>query len=134
MPTGPPPAHGFPVLAFIYGGAFIIGSSASSLYDAQQLASLQDVIVVTFNYRLGPFGIESRCVNKPLMPLVGFLALSELATEGDGQTGNYGILDQQMALRWIQANIAAFGGAPNRVMLFGESAGCVLFHCATLMC
>ncbi|MCP4314477.1 MAG: carboxylesterase family protein [Hyphomicrobiales bacterium] len=91
-----------PVMVFIHGGAFIFGSSANPLYDGRVLATRGDVVVVTMNYRLGA---------------LGFLAGIE------GLRGNYGFLDQQLVLKWVHDNIAAFGGDPARVTLFGESAG-----------
>jgi para-nitrobenzyl esterase len=93
-----------PVMVWLHGGAYILGSGAG--YQATRLVQ-QDVVVVTVNYRFGPFG---------------FLALPELAAES-GTTGNYGLLDQQAALRWVRANIGAFGGDPGNVTIFGESAG-----------
>ncbi len=90
------------VLVWIHGGAFVLGAGSLPLYDGSYLATKHDVIVVTFNYRLGA---------------LGFLA------GVDGLTGNYGLQDQQLALTWVRDNIAAFGGDPNRVLLFGESAG-----------
>ena len=105
-----------PVMVWIHGGGFIQGSSSVSLYDGARLADEGDVVVVTINYRLGA---------------LGFLALPELIAESDlGTAGNYGILDQIAALEWIRDNIAGFGGAPDRITIFGESAGgssvCVL--------
>ena len=95
-----------PVMVWIYGGGFQFGSSAMSPYDGSKLAA-EGVVVVTFNYRLGVFG---------------FLALSELDSEGT-LSGNFGLQDQQMALDWVKNNIAAFGGDPDNVTIFGESAG-----------
>jgi para-nitrobenzyl esterase len=99
-----------PVMAFMYGGGWVIGDSVEALlYDAANLANKYNVIVVTPNYRLGS---------------LGWLALPELAAESSrNMTGNYGLLDQQFALQWIQRNIEAFGGDPSHVLLFGESAG-----------
>lgn len=94
-----------PVMFWIYGGSFISG--ASNYYNPVNLVS-QGVIVVTFNYRLGA---------------LGFLAEKALDDVSKGDTGNYGIEDQQAALRWVQANIAAFGGEKTNVTVFGESAG-----------
>lgn len=91
-----------PVMVWIHGGAFIFGSGRD--VDPHVLAEKNDVIAVTLNYRLGALGFLSH-------PALG------------EQSGNLGILDQQMALRWIQRNIAAFGGDPERVTIFGESAG-----------
>ena len=92
-----------PVMVFIHGGYFVFGAGSLPLYDGSYLAASGDVVVVTLNYRLGS---------------LGFLAVPEL-----GLTGNYGILDQRLALRWVAENIAAFGGDPGKVTIFGESAG-----------
>jgi para-nitrobenzyl esterase len=97
-----------PVMVWIYGGGFIQGSSAFSLYDGTDLAK-HGVILVSFNYRLGA---------------LGFLAHPALEAEQAGEPGgNYGLLDQIAALAWVQKNIAAFGGDPANVTIFGESAG-----------
>ncbi|WP_158167780.1 carboxylesterase/lipase family protein [Mycolicibacterium smegmatis] len=93
-----------PVMVWIHGGGFANGSS--DVYDASRLASRGDIVVVTVNYRLGT---------------LGFLAHPALGAPGE--VGNYGIADQQAALRWVRDNIAAFGGDPQRVTLAGESAG-----------
>jgi carboxylesterase type B len=92
-----------PVMVFIHGGYFVLGAGSDPLFDGSYLAASGNVVVVTLNYRLGS---------------LGFLAVPEL-----GLTGNYGILDQRMALRWVSENIAAFGGDPHKVTIFGESAG-----------
>ncbi|MBK8257614.1 MAG: carboxylesterase family protein [Polyangiaceae bacterium] len=103
-----------PVLFFIHGGGNTQGSSSAEaagvpIYDGQTLSERGGVIVVTINYRLGPFG---------------WLAHSTFAPEGEAdETGNYGLKDQVFALEWVKANIGAFGGDPSRVMVFGESAG-----------
>ncbi|MGC4938671.1 carboxylesterase/lipase family protein [Kribbella sp. DT2] len=98
-----------PVLVYIPGGGFATGSGALPLYDGEALAASGEVLTVTLNYRLG---------------VLGFLAHPELAAESEeGASGNYGILDQLAALRWIQQNVAAFGGDPDRVTIAGESAG-----------
>jgi carboxylesterase type B len=102
MPPGAGETRGLPVMVFIHGGSFINESNSLPLYDGRHLAASGRTIVVTINYRLG---------------VLGFLAGAE------GLTGNYGFLDQQLALRWVRDNIASFGGDPNRVTLFGESAG-----------
>jgi para-nitrobenzyl esterase len=106
--TTPRRARGrLPVMVWIHGGSYTTGSGAN--YDARKLAVEGDVVVVTVNYRLGAFG---------------FLALPELTGEQPGvQSGNYGIEDQQAALRWVRRNAAAFGGDPHNVTIFGESAG-----------
>lgn len=99
-----------PVMVFVYGGAFIGGSSAYPLYDGAKLAR-EGVVVVGFNYRVGIFG---------------FLAHPQLSAESPQHaSGNYGLLDQIAALHWVKANIAAFGGDPGRITIFGESAGAV---------
>jgi para-nitrobenzyl esterase len=110
-----------PVLFFIHGGANVLGSSNQPVlngnqYDGQSLAAREDVVVVSTNYRLGP---------------MGFLAHPALDAENAaGSSGNYAILDQIAALQWVRRNIAAFGGDPDQVTIFGESAGamntCVL--------
>src|SRR5579883_448639 len=95
-----------PVMVWIHGGA--LTSGAGSLYDGEALAK-KGVVLVTTNYRLGVFG---------------FFAHPELTKESDtNSSGNYGLLDQVAALEWVQKNIAAFGGDPKRVTIFGESAG-----------
>jgi len=97
-----------PVMVWIYGGAFRFGEGSNPQYDGENLAH-RGVVVVTFNYRVGPFG---------------FLAHPLLSKESEhNSSGNYGLLDQIAALQWIQKNIAAFGGDPNRVTIFGQSAG-----------
>jgi para-nitrobenzyl esterase len=101
-----------PVMVWIHGGAFQVGTAET--YDPTKLVEDGDVVVVTVNYRLGA---------------LGFLAHPALSAESpDGVSGNYGILDQQLALRWVHDNIAAFGGNPKRVTIFGESAGGVSIH------
>jgi para-nitrobenzyl esterase len=110
----------YPVMFWIYGGALVLGDGYEfGLYDARNLVSKRDVIVVTFNYRLGVFG---------------FMAHPSLAAEDpDNSTGNYGVQDQRAALQWVKTNIAAFGGNPSAVTIFGESAGAfsVCYHLAS---
>ncbi|MGE2691538.1 carboxylesterase/lipase family protein [Mycolicibacterium pulveris] len=96
---------GKPVMVCVHGGAYILGSSAQPLYHGRALASSGDVVIVTFNYRLGA---------------LGFLDLSSF---GDQFATNVGIRDVLFALQWVRDNIAAFGGDPDRVTIFGESAG-----------
>ncbi|MDD9935793.1 MAG: carboxylesterase/lipase family protein [Myxococcales bacterium] len=105
-----------PVLVWIHGGAFIMGSGSGPLYDGKTLAERGDVVVVTLNYRLGSFG---------------YLCLSQHGGNAWGATCNAGQLDQVAALRWVQDNIAAFGGDPGNVTVFGESAGS--FAIATML-
>jgi para-nitrobenzyl esterase len=96
-----------PVLVWIHGGGFTSGSGSSLLYRGERLALRGDVVVVTINYRLGA---------------LGFLAHPRLA-EPEGGWGNWGLLDQIAALDWVRENIAEFGGDPENVTVFGESAG-----------
>ena len=97
-----------PVMVWIYGGGFAAGAASEPRQDGEHLAK-KGVVVVSFNYRLGVFG---------------FLAHPELAKEsGHHAAGNYGLMDQTAALEWVQKNIAAFGGDPAEVTIFGESAG-----------
>ncbi len=97
-----------PVLAYIYGGGFQFGDGSESRYGGEAMAQ-KGIVVVTLNYRLGVFG---------------FLALPELTQESPNHaSGDYGLLDQVAALQWVQRNIAAFGGDPQRVTIAGESAG-----------
>ena len=96
------------VMVFIYGGAFVYGSSADALYNGAYTAARGDVVVVSFHYRLGA---------------LGFLAgLKDKAT-GEEVNGNFGLQDQILALKWVRENIGSFGGDPERVTIYGESAG-----------
>ncbi|MBW2453288.1 MAG: carboxylesterase family protein [Deltaproteobacteria bacterium] len=100
-----------PVLVWIHGGGFEGGSGhGDGATTGEHLAPAADAVVVTVNYRLGPFG---------------FLAHPALTSEDPARStsGNYGLEDQRFALQWVQANVAAFGGDPNNVTVFGESAG-----------
>ena len=97
-----------PVIVFIHGGAFMSGSGSVPIYDGESMAK-KGVVFVTINYRVGIFG---------------FFAHPELTRESGHQaSGNYGILDQIEALRWVKKNIAAFGGNPDNVTIAGQSAG-----------
>lgn len=116
----PAPVEPRPVMVWIHGGSNQVGSTGDfvpfppyedvRLYDAHVLAGANDVVVVTLNYRVGVFG---------------FFAHGALATEDAGfpYAGNQGLLDQRAALQWVRDNIAAFGGDPGNVTIFGESAG-----------
>uniref|UniRef100_H2Z9T2 Carboxylic ester hydrolase n=1 Tax=Ciona savignyi TaxID=51511 RepID=H2Z9T2_CIOSA len=103
-PTSPPKAD-LPVLVWFHGGAFWFGAGLAPLYDGQFMAEKTEAIVVTLNYRYMPFG---------------FLSMS---TGLSSAPGNMGFHDQQVALQWVQDNIAAFGGNKQQVTIFGESAG-----------
>jgi para-nitrobenzyl esterase len=96
-----------PVLVWIHGGSLVRGSAMSSSTDGERLVARTGVVLVSINYRLGAFGYFPHWM---------------LASES-GTTGNYGLLDQVAALEWVQRNITAFGGDPNRVAIFGQSAG-----------
>lgn len=90
------------VMIWIYGGGFVSGDSTKDNYGPEFLIE-ENIVLVTFNYRLGPMGF--------------------LSTGDDVMPGNYGLKDQNLALRWVQENIAYFGGDPDKVTIFGQSAG-----------
>jgi para-nitrobenzyl esterase len=97
-----------PVLVWIYGGGFSFGSNSTPTHNGEHLAR-KGVVLVTVNYRVGPFG---------------FLAHPELTAESEHKaSGNYGLMDQMAGLKWVRENIAAFGGDPDQITIFGESAG-----------
>lgn len=101
-------AEKHPVFVWIYGGGFTSGSANCDIYDGEEMAR-QGVVFVSINYRVG---------------VMGFMAHPELSKEAEyGTSGNYGLLDQVAALKWVQENIAAFGGDPDRVTIAGQSAG-----------
>jgi para-nitrobenzyl esterase len=102
--TPPPAGEKRPVMVWIHGGGFFNGSGG--IYDAQRMTTRGDIVVVTLNYRLGA---------------LGFLAHPSFGPPG--AVGNYGLADQQAALRWVRDNIANFGGDPDKVTIAGESAG-----------
>jgi para-nitrobenzyl esterase len=99
---------GKPVMVWIHGGAYVIGGASQPLYHGRALARGGEAVIVTVNYRLGPFG---------------FLDLSSLGSGRVRFDSNVGLRDVLFALRWVRDNIAAFGGDPDRVTVFGESAG-----------
>src|SRR6266550_1498011 len=99
-----------PVLVYFYGGGFVAGDGSEARYEGESMAR-KGIVALTVNYRLGVFG---------------FLAHPELTKESPRHaSGNYGLLDQNAALRWVQKNIAAFGGDPKKVTIAGESAGSI---------
>ena len=112
------PAHAqgkkLPVLVWIYGGGFVNGGSSPDIYQGTQFAR-DGIIYVSFNYRVGRFGF------------FGFPELNRQDAD-HGLLGNYGYMDQVAALKWVRANIAAFGGDPEQVTVFGESAGGASVH------
>ena len=112
VPTGSGP---YPVMFWIHGGAFLAGESTE--YDASELVA-QGVVVVTINYRLG---------------MLGFLANSVIDNGAGAASTNYGLLDQQLALQWVQDNIASFNGDKTNVTIFGESAGGFSVHSQLVM-
>jgi para-nitrobenzyl esterase len=102
-----------PVLVWIYGGGFVNGGSSPAVYDGSQFAK-RGVVLVSFNYRVGRFG---------------FFAHPALTKESPkGPLGNYAYMDQLAAMQWVKRNIGAFGGDPNQVTVFGESAGGMSVH------
>ncbi|XP_056396113.1 bile salt-activated lipase-like, partial [Hyla sarda] len=107
-----------PVMVWIYGGGYLLGGGQGAnffdnfLYDGEELALRGKVIVVTFNYRVGPLGF--------------------LSTGDANAPGNYGLWDQHMAIAWVKRNIAAFGGDPENITIFGESAGAASVSLQTL--
>jgi para-nitrobenzyl esterase len=103
-------AKDLPVMVWLHGGGFVVGESGD--YDPTRLVA-QDVVVVTLNYRLG---------------FLGFLSHPALSAESGAGSGNYGLMDQQAGLRWVQRNIKKFGGDPDDVTIFGESAGGASVH------
>ncbi len=105
---GADPEAGRPVLVWVHGGGFTTGTGTIAWYDGSRLAARGDVVVVTLNYRLGA---------------LGFLHLGDLGGEAWAGSGNTGLLDQVAALRWVAENVVGFGGDPDRVTVFGESAG-----------
>jgi para-nitrobenzyl esterase len=107
-----------PVMVWIHGGAFNMGSGSDPGYKGAGLAARGDVVVVTVNYRLGLFG---------------FLRLKEVTGDKIPATGNEGLMDQVAALKWVRNNIAAFGGDPANVTVFGESAGGMSIGCLMAM-
>ncbi|MGD9619504.1 MAG: carboxylesterase/lipase family protein [Mycolicibacterium sp.] len=107
-PSNTQPGAGKPVMVWVHGGAYILGSASQPLYKGRALATGGDVVVVTINYRLGA---------------LGFLELATLGANPEQFATNVGLRDVLAALSWVRDNIAAFGGDPRRVTLFGESAG-----------
>lgn len=96
-----------PVIVWIYGGGFNVGSASMANYSGENLAK-EGAVYVSIAYRVGP---------------MGFLAHPQLTAEGNGHSGNYGLMDQVAALQWVQRNAAAFGGDPDNVTIMGQSAG-----------
>jgi para-nitrobenzyl esterase len=97
-----------PVMVWIHGGAFTIGSGSDPMYDSVVLLKRGNIVLVTINYRLG---------------MLGFLRLKDATGGKTPATGNEGLMDQVVALKWVKENIASFGGDPDNVTVFGESAG-----------
>lgn len=103
-----------PVMVWVHGGAFSIGSGSAAMYRNGSIAAHGNVVLVTINYRLG---------------VLGFINLNELTGGANPSTGNEGLLDQIAALQWVRRNIVSFGGDPENVTLFGESAGAMSIGC-----
>ncbi len=97
-----------PVMVYIHGGAFTLGSASDPWYDGTSFAANHNLVVVSLNYRLG---------------ILGFVSLQDLAGAEAGYTANCALLDQIAALKWVRDNIVAFGGDPDQVTVMGESAG-----------
>ena len=106
--TPGPDAGRRPVLVWLHGGGFTGGAGSQSIYDGSRMVRRGDVVLVNVTYRLG---------------ILGWLPLRAFAAEEGGVAGNFGLLDQIAALRWVRDNAAAFGGDPDNVTVFGESAG-----------
>jgi para-nitrobenzyl esterase len=103
-----------PVIVWIYGGGFVSGGTACPIYDGEAMAK-KGIVFVSINYRVGVFG---------------FFSHPELTKEsGHNASGNYGLMDQIAALKWVKKNIAAFGGNPNNVTIAGQSAGSISVNC-----
>jgi para-nitrobenzyl esterase len=107
-----------PVMVWIHGGAFTIGSGADPSYDAGTLPKRGNIVMVSINYRLG---------------MLGFLRLKGVTGGKIPATGNEGLMDQVLALKWVKDNIAAFGGDPDNITVFGESAGAMSIGCLLAM-
>ena len=104
-----------PVAVWLHGGGFMYGTTGDPIYDGREYAVQHNTVLVTLNYRLGA---------------LGFLATPNSGGKSSHDlTGNYGLLDQQLALRWVQDHIASFGGDPTRVLIFGQSAGAMSIVC-----
>jgi len=118
------------VLVWIYGGAFVTGDGTDTYYGPHYLLQ-EDIVVVTLNYRLGPLGktrlIVERGTNHHIPTYNpeswGYLFAGFLSTNTSHASGNWGLKDQVAALRWVQKNIKNFGGDPNQVTIYGQSAG-----------
>jgi para-nitrobenzyl esterase len=107
-----------PVMVWIHGGAFTIGSGSDAMYDSDKLPRNGDIVLVSINYRLG---------------MLGFLRLKDATNGKIPATGNEGLMDQVAALKWVKENIAAFGGDSNNITVFGESAGGMSIGCLMAM-
>jgi len=107
-----------PVMVWIHGGAFTIGSGSDSMYASDVLPRRGDIVMVSINYRLG---------------ILGFLRLKDVTDGKIPSTGNEGLMDQVAALKWVKQNIAAFGGDPDNITVFGESAGAMSIGCLMVM-
>eukprot|EP00946_MAST-07B_sp_MAST-7B-sp1_P004630 g4630.t1 len=104
-----------PVAVWLHGGGFMFGTTGDPMYDGRAYARDHDTVLVSMNYRLGALGFLAT-------PNSGGDPIHDLS-------GNYGLLDQQLGLQWVQQHITAFGGDPNRVLLFGQSAGAMSIVC-----
>jgi para-nitrobenzyl esterase len=107
-----------PVMVWIHGGAFTIGSGSDPMYTSDVLPKRGSIVFVSINYRLG---------------MLGFLRLKDVTGNKISTTGNEGLMDQVFALKWVKENIASFGGDPNNITIFGESAGGMSIGCLMAM-
>jgi len=107
-----------PVMVWIHGGAFTMGSGSDPMYDSDKLLKRGNIVLVTINYRLG---------------MLGFLRLEDVTGGKIPATGDEGLLDQVLALKWVKDNITAFGGDPKNITVFGESAGSMSIACLMVM-
>ncbi len=107
-----------PVMIWIHGGAFVLGSGSDPMYEGGKLPKNGNVVLVTINYRLS---------------MLGFLRLKDATGAKIPSTGNEGLLDQAAAIRWVKENIEAFGGDSNNITVFGESAGSMSISCLLIM-
>ena len=120
-------------MVWIHGGGFLFGSGNDDFYGPEYLMR-KDIVLVTFNYRLGVFGksrvipnIDYNNITSVILRSTGFLNLDDEAAPG-----NQGLKDQVMALKWVRENIINFGGDPGNVTIFGESAGGASVHYLTM--
>lgn len=112
-----------PVMVWIYGGGFTSGSANQSSYGPDFILG-EDVIFVSFNYRVGALGNNILKISlKSICQKIKFFFAGLLNLQHENATGNYGLKDQSLALKWVKKNIAKFGGNPDKITIMGQSAG-----------